>query len=217
MTSVPSVLPEVEEEKPTHVVEEGNAYKYKCKNCDTKFLHKSKYQRHIFVYTGVKPYKCSECDYSTTHSKRLREHRRIHTGEQLYKCTECNYEASRAWDVKKHKRNFHAVDKPYSCTICDYATSVARCLKKHMKSHDLQESQEHIECSSEIVLDQHNSKTHTAETDVLDQHNSKTHTAENPSKCRQNYRLLGCCRSTATGHGSGKLNYLLYCHVDDNG
>ncbi|XP_064648119.1 uncharacterized protein LOC135500528 [Lineus longissimus] len=111
--------------------------KFKCDECDKRFLSKGSLKYHMNVHMPQKPFVCDQCGSSFTQKGNMVAHKKIHMrqdGVKDYVCADCGkqFNSKRYWEG--HLK-FHAGIYMFSCEICDRAFLQKDGLKSHMKTH----------------------------------------------------------------------------------
>ena len=52
---------------------------FKCEECGREFNHRSHFNNHLRIHTGVKPFKCDICEKDFSRKASLRYHMKVHT------------------------------------------------------------------------------------------------------------------------------------------
>ncbi|XP_052065094.1 zinc finger protein 721-like [Mytilus californianus] len=108
--------------------------RFVCLHCGTGFHYISRYKKHLFTHSNVKPFTCDVCDKSFRRRHSLKTHRRIHTGEKPYTCRFCEKTFSSVTSLIFHRRR-HTGEKPYLCHVCGLQFSTGTSLNNHQLMH----------------------------------------------------------------------------------
>ncbi|CAG2243006.1 KRAB [Mytilus edulis] len=131
--------------------------RFVCLHCGTGFHYISRYKKHLFTHSNLKPFSCDFCYKSFRLRHSLKNHKRIHTGEKPYTCKFCEQTFSSVTSLIYHRRRdtgekpriyvmyvvcnlnnhlvMHMDIKEYKCTICNKAFKRLRHLDSHKESH----------------------------------------------------------------------------------
>ena len=88
---------------------------FKCEDCDSTFLEKKNYNKHMKNQHSEKNLKCQHCDYKTNVNSNLKRHLITHEAKdeppaKKIKCDQCSQIFSEQFNLNKHVKNVHGED-----------------------------------------------------------------------------------------------------------
>lgn len=80
---------------------------HQCMFCEKIFKHRSRWEEHVMVHTGIKPFVCPVCSRKFREKSKLTRHMRVHTGEKPFGCEFCQQSFTRSDTLMNHIRAAH--------------------------------------------------------------------------------------------------------------
>ncbi len=168
-----------------HMKKHSGEKKNICKHCDKKFSQSSNLKTHQLIHSDSKPFKCSLCQFACSYPSGLRSHmNNIHSDKRPFTCHECNFATKTKSHLNKHIQTIHNDGKMFICEHCKFLTKYRGSLNTHLKMHEEQKGypiecklsefstdeyicgenvQCTIRCKTQIHMDYHIMRNHTAE------------------------------------------------------
>ena len=87
---------------------------YKCEDCNSTFLEKKNYNKHMRNVHSEKKLECQHCQFKTNDNSSLKRHIITHENKEeppakKIKCDQCFKTFSDKFNLNKHVKNVHVV------------------------------------------------------------------------------------------------------------
>lgn len=106
--------------------------RYKCPECDRKFLQRCDLKRHLLIHSNQEPYRCQECGKGYIRRSDLVVHLRFHKKERVFACPYCvDKKFCQSGDLNRHIRNVHLQSSSFGCRKCERQFSRDSALIQH--------------------------------------------------------------------------------------
>ena len=116
--------------------------RFRCSQCDEKFLQKRSLDRHENLAHGNGGFPCEICERNLCSEQALKKHLdRIHPTDGSNDCKKCEFKASNSIELRSHVDNVHDTGGKYSCQKCSFITAKQTVLKTHVKKAHQTENQ----------------------------------------------------------------------------
>ena len=83
--------------------------KYKCDECDKRFMKQTGLVEHQRIHSGKKLLDCFECGKQFVKKQELMYHVVMHTGEKPFKCEVCDNRFTQPANLRTHKKKVHNI------------------------------------------------------------------------------------------------------------
>ncbi|XP_066991982.2 gastrula zinc finger protein XlCGF46.1 [Anabrus simplex] len=120
---------------------------YVCRECNTGYSSKLKFQKHIKKHTGEN-LTCQICHITFPSKIKLKKHSSLHSEECEYKCKKCDSSFSSKPALLGHSRT-HAEDKCFRCKICGRWFTTRTGLRNHSDIHSARKLFKCTKCNKE--------------------------------------------------------------------
>ncbi|KAH3775099.1 uncharacterized protein LOC127845664 [Dreissena polymorpha] len=118
----------------TDLTAKSETHKLACRFCS--FIGKTRLSYAFHMKRSHRKVKCEYCPkLLLRETAAFFQHLALkHTGLKYFKCDfeSCQFSTKTQYDLKQHKKCFHATEKKYSCSLCDFHTKWAKNLRHHM-------------------------------------------------------------------------------------
>ena len=121
---------------------------FTCDQCAEDFPSKSRLKKHKVTHKKTNPvsddtilinsqvheqnnvratFKCNLCEFIAAEPISLNLHMETHN----HSCNSCSYKAIHIYDLQRHTRSMHPIQKNYSCKLCDFFSPNRDDFKEH--------------------------------------------------------------------------------------
>lgn len=108
---------------------------YKCEDCNSTFLEKKNYNKHMRNVHSEKKLECQHCQFKTNDNSSLKRHIITHENKEeppakKIKCDQCFKTFSDKFNLNKHVKNVHGEEM--NCPHCNFKTRIQQTFTKHV-------------------------------------------------------------------------------------
>ena len=108
---------------------------YKCEDCNSTFLEKKNYNKHMRNVHSEKKLECQHCEYKTNDNSSLKRHIITHEAKEeppakKIQCDQCSKTFSDKFILNKHVKNVHGeeMNRPH----CNFKTKIQQTFTNHV-------------------------------------------------------------------------------------